>query len=447
MAVRTRALVEGPIVPTLLRLAAPNVAVMMMLALVSTADAYWIGRLGPDALAGVSLVFPLLMLMQTMSAGGMGGGVASAVARALGAGRRDDANALVLHAVVIALVMGALFTAGVLAGGPLAYRAMGGRGAALDAAQAYSLVIFAGATAPWLFNTLGSVVRGAGNMAVPALTMVVTGALQLALCPVLVLGLAGAPRLGIAGAGVAAVAAFGLGSALLIGFLFSGRSLVTPTLRGFQLRPRLFADILRVGAPGALNTVLTNLTIVVITGLVGSYGTHALAGFGMAARLEYLLIPLVFGFGSALVTMVGTNVGAGHLARAERVAWVGAALAGGVTGAIGLTAALAPSLWIGLFTTEPEVLAFGARYLRLVGPCYAFFGLGLALYFASQGAGRLMWPLAAGALRLAIAGGGGWLITRAFGAGLDALFAVIALALITFGSTVAVAIRRGAWRR
>ena len=200
MAARTRGLVEGAIVPTLLRLAAPNVAVMMIVALVSTADAYWIGHLGPDALAGVSLVFPLVMLMQTMSAGGMGGGVASAVARALGGGRRADANALVGHAVLIALVMGALFTAGILAGGPAVYRAMGGRGGALDAAQAYSLVVFAGAGAPWLFNTLGSVVRGTGNMAVPALTMAAIGALQLGLCPVLVLGLGGAPRLGIAGA-------------------------------------------------------------------------------------------------------------------------------------------------------------------------------------------------------------------------------------------------------
>jgi putative MATE family efflux protein len=447
MAARTRALVEGPIVPTLLGLAAPNVAVMMILALVTTADAYWIGRLGPDALAGVSLVFPLVMLMQTMSAGGMGGGVASAVARALGGGRRADANALVLHAVLIALAMGALFTGAALGWGPLVYRAMGGQGAALDAAQAYSLVVFAGASMPWLFNTLGSVVRGTGNMSLPALTMVVTGALQLALCPVLVLGLVGAPRLGIAGAGVSSVAAFGIGSAILIGFLGSGRSLVTPTVRGFRLRARLFADILRVGAPGALNTVLTNLTIVVVTGLVGSYGTYALAGYGMGARLEYLLIPLVFGFGSALVTMVGTNVGAGRLPRAERVAWVGAGLAAGVTGVIGLIAAAAPSLWLGLFTTEPEVLAAGARYLRLVGPCYAFFGLGLALYFASQGAGRLMWPLAAGALRLAIAAGGGWFATRVLGAGLDALFAVIGLALVAFGSTVALAIRRGAWRR
>jgi putative MATE family efflux protein len=446
VAARTRALLDGPIVPTLLRLAAPNVAVMMMQALISTADAFWVGRLGPDALAGVSLVFPIVMLMQTMSAGGMGGGIASAVARALGGGRRADAGALAVHALVIGVVMGAVFTAVVVGMGPAAYRAMGGRDGALDAAVAYSNVVFAGAVAPWLFNSLGSVIRGSGNMAVPALVMVVTGLLQLGLCPVLVLGLVGAPRLGIAGAGVATVTAFVVGSALLAAYLLSGRTLATPVLHGRGLRAAFFADILRVGAPGALNTVLTNLTVVLLTGLVGSFGTFALAGYGMGARLEYLQIPLVFGFGSALVTMVGTNVGAGQLARAERVAWVGAALAASVTGAIGITAAIAPGLWMGLFTSDPAVLAAGALYLRIVGPCYAFFGLGLALYFASQGAGRLMWPLLAGVLRLGVAAGGGWLATRVFGGDLASLFVVIALALVTLGTTVALAIRAGAWR-
>jgi putative MATE family efflux protein len=447
LAARTRLILDGAIVPTLLRLAAPNIAVMMIQAVISAADAFWIGRLGPEALAGVSLVFPLIMLMQTMSAGGMGGGVASAVARALGAGRRDEANALAVHAVVIAVVMGALFTAGMLAAGPVAYRAMGGRGEALAAAQAYSAVVFAGACLPWLYNILASVLRGSGHMAVPALVMVVTGALHLVLCPVLVLGLAGAPRLGIAGAGVAMVAAFGTGCALLIAFLRSGRSLVRPRVSGFRPRATLFTDILRVGAPGALNTVLTNLTFVLVTGLVGSFGTAALAGYGMGARLEYLQIPLVFGFGSALVTMVGTNAGAGRLARAERVAWVGAGLAAGVTGAVGVLAAIAPALWIGLFTADPAVLAAGRTYLRIVGPFYGFFGLGLALYFASQGAGRLGWPLVAGAARLGIAAGGGWLVTRVLGAELPALFAVITLALVVFGGTVAIAIWRGAWRR
>jgi putative MATE family efflux protein len=447
MAGRTRALLEGAIAPTLLRLAAPNVAVMMVQALVTTADAYWVGWLGPDALAGVSLVFPIIMLMQTMSAGGMGGGVASAIARALGGGRRRDANALVVHAVLIALGMGGLFTLGVLAAGPAAYRAMGGRGAALDAALAYSNVVFAGACAPWLFNTLGSVVRGTGHMAIPAAVMAISGLVQLTLAPTLVLGLAGAPRLGVAGAGVATIVAFGVGCMLLIAYLLSGRSVVKPSVRGVGLRRTLFADILRVGAPGALNTVQTNLTVVLVTGLVGSSGTFALAGYGVAARLEYLQIPLVFGFGSALVTMVGTNVGAGQLARAERIAWTGAALAAGLTGGIGLTAAIAPSLWMELFTTEPAVVAAGSTYLRIAGPCYAFFGLGLALYFASQGAGRLLWPLVAGFARMTVAAGGGWIVTRAFDGGLVALAASVAVALVCFGSIVALAVRAGAWRR
>jgi putative MATE family efflux protein len=447
MAGRTQRLIEGAIVPTLLRLAAPNVAVMMTQALVSTADAYWVGRLGPDALAGVSLVFPLVMLMQTMSAGGMGGGIASAVARALGGGRRDAANALVLHAMVIAGVASALFTLAILGAGPSLYRAMGGRGGALAAALAYSNVVFAGACAPWLYNSLASAVRGTGTMAVPAAATMLSGLLQLVLTPALVLGLWGAPRLGIIGAGISMITSFSLGCVVLILYLMSSRSLLRVTVQGARLRAEHFADILRVGALGALNTVSTNLTIVLLTGLVGPFGTYALAGYGMGARLEYLQIPLVFGFGSALVAMVGTNVGAGKIARAERIAWTGAGLAAGMSATIGLAAALAPSLWIGLFTNDPAVLAAGSTYLRIVGPFYGFFGLGLALYFASQGAGRLLWPLIGGFARLVVAAVGGWIVTRWLGLGLPALFAVMAFALVCLGTTVALAVRAGAWRR
>jgi len=442
---RTRLLLEGPVAGTLLRLAAPNVLVMVLQATVSTLDAVFVGWLGSDALAGVSLVFPLVMLMQTMSAGGMGGGVASAVARALGGGRRADADALVGHAFVVALVMAASFTLLLGLGGPALYRAMGGTDAVLESAVLYSRVVFGGALAYWLFNTLGSVIRGTGNMALPASVMVVTGLLYLALSPALILGWGPLPRLGIAGAAVASVASFSLGSLALLGFLFSGRSLVRPTLRGLRFRRTLFWEILRVGAPGSLNTILTNLTVVLLTSLVGPFGGAALAGYGMGARLEYLQIPIVFGLGSGLVTMVGTSVGAGDHARALRVAWVGAAMAAGITGAIGILGALFPHAWLGLFTADPEVLAAGTRYLRIVGPCYGFFGIGLALYFASQGAGRLLWPLLAGFTRLVVAGAGGWVATRGLDGGLSGLFAAMAVALVILGIINVAAIRLGAW--
>jgi putative MATE family efflux protein len=444
---RTQRLLEGPIAPTLLRLAAPNVVVMLAQAAVTTLDGVFVGRLGPDALAGVSLVFPLFMLMQTMSAGGMGGGVASAIARALGAGRREDADSLVLHALVVAAGMAVLFAAGALWVGPALYRAMGASGGALAAAATYSQVLFGGALAYWGFNTLGSVVRGSGNMLLPATSTLGGAAVYVLLAPALIFGVGSLPGLGVAGAGLASVTSFTLFGALLLVYVCSRRSVARLRLRGARLEWRLFRQILGVGSLGSLNTVLTNLTVVLLTGLVAPFGTFALAGYGMGARLEYLQIPLVFGFGSALVTMVGTSIGAGDRARARRVAWIGAAMAAVVTGSIGLAAAVVPEVWMRLFSAEPAVVAAGSQYLMIVGPAYGFFGAGLALYFASQGAGRLLWPMLAGFARLVIAGGGGWVVVHVLGGGLAALFAVLALALVVYGIIVAAAIKAGAWER
>jgi putative MATE family efflux protein len=442
---RTRRLLEGPIAPTLLALAAPNVVMLVAQVAISVLEAYFVGWLGADALAGVSVTFPLVMLMQTMSAGGMGGGVASAIARALGAGRPAEASRLVGHAIVIALAMAGAFTVVMLAGGRAIYGAMGARAGALEAALAYSNVIFAGAAAVWLFNTLASVVRGTGNMVLPA--AVVLGASPiLLLSPALIFGGGPFPALGVTGAAVAVIAYYTAGTLVFFAFLVSGRSVVRLSAETIRFEGRLFRAILRVGAPSLVNNVQTNLTVVLLTALVGSFGTFALAGYGVGVRLEYLQIPLVFGFGSALVTMVGTNIGAGQSERARRVAWTGAALAAGVTEAIGLSAALFPSRWLGLFSAEPEVLQVGATYLRIVGPAYGFFGLGLALYFASQGAGRLLWPLLAGLSRLVVAAGGGWIVLRLLGSSLASVFVVMALALALFGTVVSVAMYQGAWR-
>jgi putative MATE family efflux protein len=419
---------------------------MLVQAAVSTLDGHYVGWLGGDALAAVSLVFPLVMLMQTMSAGGVGGGVAAAVARALGAGRRAEADALAAHALWIAVAMGGAFTALMLALGPSLYTALGGEGAVRELALSYSRVVFGGALAFWSLNVLASVLRGTGQMGLPAAVTLGAGLGYLGLAPVLVLGWGPLPGLGVAGAGAAQVLALGAGALVLAAYLASGRGLVRLRAAGFAPRPALFAEILRVGAPGALNTLLTSATVLGVTALVGRFGAPALAGYGMGARLEYLQIPLVFGLGSALVTMVGTNVGAGKLARAERVAWVGAAFAAGLTGAIGLVAACAPGAWMGLFTAEPAIVAVGERYLELVGPVYGCFGLGLALYFASQGRGRLGWPLAAGALRLVVAVTGGWLAAGWLEAGPGGVFAALALALVLFGGLQAAALRLGAWR-
>src|SRR6202051_3318316 len=335
---RTRALIEGRIAATLIRLAAPNMLVMLAQTSVGLVETCFIGKLGTDPLAGVALVFPVVMLMQMMSAGAMGGGMSSAIARALGAGRRADADALTLHALVIALVFGLAFTAALLGGGRWLYAAMGGSGASLDAAMIYSEVVFAGAILVWLFNSLANVIRGTGNMAFPALVTCIGVVVLIPLSPCLIFGLGPFPKLGVAGGAVAVLLYYAAGRVVLAAYLRSGRSVVRLAFRGIRLRWALFADILRVGAVAALITVQTNLTIAIATGLVGALGPAAIAGYGTGSRLEYLLIPLVFGLGGPLVAMVGTNIGAHRPDRALRVAWIGAVIADGFCAVIGCCA-------------------------------------------------------------------------------------------------------------
>ncbi len=443
---RTRMLIEAPIARTLVRLAAPNVMVMVAQATIGLVETYFVGKLGTDALAGVSLVFPAVMLMQMMSAGAMGGGISSAIARALGGGRRADADALAAHSLAIAVIFGLMFMVAVLAGGRLLYGAMGGSGAALDAALTYSNVVFSGAILLWVFNSLANVVRGTGNMAMPALVTCAGVAVLIPVSPCLIFGLGPFPALGVAGGAYAVVTYYAVGSLVLAAYLRSGRSVVRLPVRGIKFRWPMFYDILRVGAVAALITIQTNLTIAIATGLVGRFGSAAIAGYGTGSRLEYLLIPLVFGLGGPMVALVGTNIGAGRRDRAVRAAWIGAAIAAGLCEVIGLCAAVFPLGWLALFDTDPAMLDAGSRYLQVVGPVYGLFGLGMGLYFASQGAGRLLWPLLANFARLAIAAGGGWL-ALSYAGNLSLVFLALAVALAAFGAIIAAAVASGVWFR
>ena len=441
---RTRALLEAPLLSMVLRLAAPNILLMLAQSATGLIETYFVGKLGTDALAGVSIVFPGVMLMQMLSAGAMGGGISSSIARALGGGRRDDASNLVWHAIIINGTLGLICTVGVLTFGSHLYQALGGKGGSLSAALAYSNIIFAGAVLLWVMNALSSAIRGTGNMMVPAVVVCGGALLLVPISPCLIFGWGPFPRLGVSGGAVALVGYYVFGIVLQGLYLFAGKSVLRPRLFGAKLQSKLFGSILKVGGIASLSTIQTNLAIMITTGIVGTFGPAALAGFGTGSRLEYLMVPIAFGVGGPLVAIVGTNIGAGQLPRALRAAWVGAGIGFVTTEAIGLLAAAFPVQWLSLFDTDPAMLATGTLYLHCVGPFYGFFGLGLVLYFASQGAGRMIWPVAAQFLRLGVAGGGSLLVLQ-MGGGLLAVFVMIGLALVTFGLGVTASIAGGAW--
>ncbi len=227
--------------------------------------------------------------------------------------------------------------------------------------------------------------------------------------------------------------------------MWRGRLGFVPVFAGVRLQGRLFGEILRVGLLGSVTTLTASLTATLVTGLVGSFGTAALAGYGIAMRLEFMLAPLAFGIGTGLTTLVGVAIGAQDWRRAVRVAWTGGLIAFAAIGSIGWIAALLPETWSQLFASDPAVVAASVACITRVAPFYCLFALGLTLNFAGQGAGRMAAPFSASILRMIAATAGGWFAVERMGLGLNGAFGAIAVGLAVYGGLIGGALLIRPW--
>jgi putative MATE family efflux protein len=407
------ALVEGPILPTLLRLAWPNVIALSAGTCVVIAETSYIGRLGVESLAAMALLFPCVILTMTMSGGAMGGGVASAIARALGAGDIDRASTLAAHALLIGISFGLTFMLGMLVFGPRLLELLGGRGNVLAQAIAYMQIFFGGAVVPWLMNTMAGVLRGTGNMKLPSLMILSSAVCQIILGGTLGLGLGPIPQFGMRGVAAGSLTAYSISISVMGWYLFSGRARVVPKISGLRIQWVMFIDILKVGAVSCLSPLQSVLTISIFTHLLARFGTAILAGYGIGARLEFMLTSISFSVGIASVPMIGMAIGAEQIARARRIAWTAGVIAFVSVGALASIIAVFPDLWVNIFTGDAGVRAASRQYLATAAPMYAFIGLAMSMYFSSQGAAKMLGPVLAQTARLLfIAVGGWWLSTH-----------------------------------
>ena len=322
---------------------------------------------------------------------------------------------------------------------------MGGAGNILTLALAYADVLMWGGLTLWLTSGLGAIFRGMGLMGFSAGVMVAGYALQVVVSGALILGWFGVSPIGIVGAAYSTVLVSSL-MALAYLLRLTGPSLpsrLTWEYRGY--RQELMEDILRVARPAALSPVMTVATVIGLTALVARVGDVALAGYGVGARIEFLITPIVLSISASLTALVGTCVGAGDRDRAIKAAMVGAGLAAVIGAGIGLPLALAPMAWIPLFTSDADVAGMTTIYIQLAGPFYAFLGVGLVLYFAAQGAGRMRWPVIATFVRFSVAVGGAY-VWVAWGGGFEAIIMMAAAGIVLYGSIIALSLKLGAWR-
>ncbi|UQR63110.1 MATE family efflux transporter [Bradyrhizobium sp. C-145] len=419
-------------VPTLLMLAIPNALVMFAQLSIGLVEMYFLARLGVDVLAGVSLVVPVLSWIGALSQGAVGGGVVTAIARALGRGDREGAGRLVWGALALSIGLGSLTTAAVLWFGPSFYESMGAHGASLSAALVYSHLIFGGAILIWTFNLMLAAVRGTGNMALPLIVVCGGAVILVPLSAVLIFGYAHFPAFGVRGGAIAILIYYAIGSLIFIFHLWRRSGVLRPPYVPPRLEWTPIREILRIGGLSAIVSSTTNLTIAIVTGFVAVAGVGALAGYGAGARLEFLLVPLSYGIGGPAGIMIGTNIGAGRIDRALRVAWTTVLLAGLTAESVGLAAAIWPEVWIGAFSRDTGVIVAGSDYLRTVGPMFGFFGIGYAMYCVGQGTGGMRWPVAGACLRAAVAILGGLGCLHA-GASVHWIFLSVAVGMASFG--------------
>ena len=437
-------LVDGPILPTLLRLAWPNVVALSAGTCVVIAETSYIGRLGVESLAAMALLFPCVILTMTMSGGAMGGGVASSIARALGAGDVERASNLASHAILIGLGFGLTFMMGMLTFGPRLLNLLGGRGNVLSNAIAYSEIFFGGAVLPWLMNTTAGILRGTGNMKLPSLVILNAAFCQIILGGVLGLGLGPIPQFGMRGVAAGSLTAYAISLSILWWYLFSGKARVVPKIRGLRVQWTMFADILKVGLVSCFSPLQSVLTISIFTHLLAGFGTAILAGYGIGARLEFMLTSIAFAFGIASVPMIGMSIGAGRIARARRIAWTGGAVSFVSVGLLATVIAIFPDLWVNLFTGDAGVRAASRQYLSTAAPMYAFIGLAMSMYFSSQGAAKVIGPVLAQTARLLFIGIGGWWLS-AHDATAANFFALAAASMVVLGTLSSLSVVLTRW--
>jgi Na+-driven multidrug efflux pump len=257
------------------------------------------------------------------------------------------------------------------------------------------------------------------------------------------------PQFGMRGVAAGSPTAYSIGGSIMAWHIFSGRARVTPVVRGGgRIQRGMFFDILKVGAVSCFSPLQSVLTITILTHMLAQFGTAVLAGYGIGARLEFMLTSIAFAVGIASVPMVGMAIGAERVARARRIALIAGCVSFASVGLVGTVIAIFPDLWVNIFTHDPGVRAASRQYLSIAAPMYAFLGLSISMYFSSQGAAKVLGPVFAQTARLLfVAGGGWWLSTQGAIAANFFTLAAASMAVLGVLSVASVVLTRWGPRR
>jgi len=437
---------KGPIPRAIALLAIPMVLEMTMESLFAVVDAFFVAKLGADAVATVGLTESVLTLVFALAIG-LSMGATAMVARRIGEGDREAAATTAVQVYALGLAVSVVCMAVGLFAAPAILRAMGAPPGVIEGGVGYTRILLAGSPTVLLLFLGNAVFRGAGDAAIAMRVLWLANAINIVLDPCLIFGWGPFPELGLAGAAVATTIGRGVGCLYQIAILVRQSGRIAIGRRHLRIDRAILARLVRISVGGVGQYLVATASWILLVRVLAVFGSVALAGYTLAVRVIIFTILPSWGLTNAAATLVGQNLGAGRPDRAERSVWLTARANVAFLGAVMVIFFVLPETLIGIFTDQPEVVAVGASCLRWVASCYLVFAYGLVMIQAFNGAGDTTTPTLLNLVcywlvQIPLA----WALAVPAGFGPTGVFAAVAIGEVLLGLSGIVLFRRGKWK-
>lgn len=378
---------KGPILSSLMKLALPLMIGQLIQTFYNLVDTLWVGKLGSEAVAAVSISFPIVFLMISLAAGLTIAGTAL-IAQNKGAGKHEEVDKILgqllsfvgILSVVLAII-GFIFSKQFITW-------MGAEPQIIGDAAGYLRIIFVGVPFMFIFFIFSAALRGIGDTFTPMIMTLFSVGLNVILDPLLIFGIGPFPEMGVHGAALATIIARALAAVYALSILISGRKNLHLKLKYLKPDFEIIKRVVKIGFPSSVQQSMLSIAQILMTSLVAGFGTATIAAYGIGNRIINVAAMLVMGISTATTTMVGQNIGAGEKVRSEKIAKVSVALTFGLLTALGLLIFIIPSQLVGAFNKEAEVLLYGSSYLKITALFLGAMGIRMVINGVFRGAGK-----------------------------------------------------------
>ncbi|MFW6269528.1 MAG: MATE family efflux transporter [Bacillota bacterium] len=382
-------ILNGPVTSTILKLGWPIMLGNGMQVFYNIADTFWVGKLGAQSVASISVSFPIVFLLISI-----GGGITIAgttlVAQYTGAGDKKSTDKIASQLVgfifslsIVLSIIGFLFNENIL-------NIIGAPEEIIGEATSYLDIFFIGLPFMFLFFVFSALMRGFGDTKTPMKMMVISVIINVVFDPFIIFGWSIFPKMGVSGAALATILSRALVGFIGMYILFKGNKGIHIKKDYFKPDLEMYKKILKIGIPSAGEMSMAALSMTLLMGIISRFGTMAVAAYGIGNRLMSVVRMPIRGIGRAITTMVGQNLGAEQPDRAEHCSWTGTGITFIILLVIWIIMIIFPEQIISVFNDNPEVIRIGSSFLWIAGFSFSFIGIRLVIGSAFRGAGKTM---------------------------------------------------------